>query len=116
MNRKYSGRVARLSLGADGQEPNADTPSGQGEKIGISYDGTWVVFSTNAKNLGGNIVMKNVRTGATRIVATELANGVGRPEISRRGAFVVFGTSGRLDQRFQSSGIFVTYTGSESRP
>ena len=49
----------------DGKQGSGDSPIGQGEKIAISYNGSWVAFSTNATNLGvhaGNIVMHNILT------------------------------------------------------
>lgn len=102
-----SGRVSRLSLGGEGQQADQDTPIGQGEKISISFDGRCIVFSSNARNLGGNILLKNTQTGETRIISASQGITVGRPDISRDGNFIVFGTSQNLDQRFQSSGIFV---------
>lgn len=107
VNEIDTGRVTRLSLGKDGQESDSDSPIGQGEKISISYDGQWVVFTSNAKNLGGNILVKNVQTGETKIISRSQGITVARPDISRNGNFVIFGTSQRLDSRFQSSGIFV---------
>lgn len=106
-----SGRVSRLSLGKDNQEPDLDTPIGQGEKISITSDGKWVVFSSNAKNLGGNILLKNIQTGEMKIISNSQGVTVGRPDISRDGNYVIFGTNQRLDSRFQSSGIFVNYVG-----
>lgn len=106
-----SGRVSRLSLGIDGQEPDSDSPIGQGEKISITYDGSWVVFSSNAKNLGGNILLKNVQTGETKIISTSQGINVARPDISRNGTYIVFGTSQQLDTKFKSSGIFVRFSG-----
>lgn len=106
-----SGRVSRLSLGKDNQEPDLDTPIGQGEKISITSDGKWVVFSSNAKNLGGNILLKNIQTGEMKIISNSQGITVGRPDISRDGNYVIFGTNQRLDSRFQSSGIFVNYVG-----
>lgn len=111
VNEINTGRVTRLSLGKDGQEPDLDTPIGQGEKISITYDGSWVVFSTNAKNLGGNILLKNVQTGETKIISTSQGINVARPDISRNGNYIVFGTSQQLDTKFKSSGIFVRFSG-----
>jgi Tol biopolymer transport system component len=106
-----SGRVIRLSLGKDRQQPDADTPIDQGERISISYDGSWVAFSSNAKNLGGNVILKNVRTGETKVVSASSGASAGRPDISHNGMYVVFGTSEKLDSRFPSSGIFVKNVG-----
>jgi Tol biopolymer transport system component len=106
-----SGEVKRVSVGAGGEQGNADSPIGQGEKIAISFDGSWVAFSTSAANLGGEIILKNVSTGETRAVASQQKSGVGRPAISRNGGYVVFGAGTRLDSRFQSTGIFARFTG-----
>jgi Tol biopolymer transport system component len=105
-----SGQVKRVSLGRNGEQGNADSPVGQGEKVAISYDGSWVAFSTNATNFGGGIILKNVESGETRIVSTVQGSGVGRPAISRNGGYVVFGSGTRLDGRYSSSGIFASFT------
>ncbi len=90
------------------------SPAGQGERIGISYDGTWITYNTNASNLGvpkGNIVKQNTETGEI-IPVTKITNGsTARPMISREGNFVIAGCSEKYDKRFSSSGIFVIYTG-----
>lgn len=106
-----SGEVKRVSTGAKGEQGNADSPITQGEKVAISFDGGWVAFSTNAANLGGEIILKNVSTGETRPITSGQKNGVGRPAISRNGGYIVFGAGSRLDTRFQSSGIFAGFTG-----
>lgn len=106
-----SGQVKRVSTGADGVQGNADSPITQGETIAISFDGSWVAFSTNAKNLGGQIMLKNVASGEMLVMASDETRGVGRPAISRNGGYVVFGSGTRLDGRFQSSGIFARFTG-----
>ncbi|MBX7055185.1 MAG: hypothetical protein K1X36_09535 [Pyrinomonadaceae bacterium] len=106
-----SGRVIRASVGKDGQSGNGDSPIGQGEKIAISQDGNWVAFSTKASNLGGNILMRNVATGETRVVSAEIGLTVGPPAMSPGASYVVFGTSKQLDSRFSSSGIFAVGTG-----
>jgi Tol biopolymer transport system component len=106
-----TGEVKRVSTGANGEQGNADSPVTQGEKIAVSFDGSWAAFSTSAANLGGQIMLKNVATGETRVAAAGQQSGVGRPAISRNGGYVVFGTGGRLDGRFQSSGIFAAFTG-----
>ncbi len=106
-----TGQVKRVSVSADGAEGNGDSPIGQGEKIAISFDGTWIAFSTAAKSLGGNIILKNTSNGETRVVVPEQRFGVGRPAISRNGGYVVFGTGDKLDSRFSSSGIFARFVG-----
>lgn len=104
-----SGEVKRVSTGANGEQGNADSPVGQGEKIAISFDGRWVAFSTSAANLGGNIILKNVISGEIRVISPG-SNSIGQPAISRNGGYVVFGAGARLDSRFPSSGIFAKFT------
>lgn len=97
-----------------GMAGNEDSPIGQGEKIAISFDGSWVAFSTKATNLGVpavNVVMHNMKTGENRAVSNVTGSSVGRPTISATGGYVVFGIGSKLDSRFQSSGIFANYTG-----
>jgi Tol biopolymer transport system component len=106
-----TGEVKRVSNGTGGEQGNADSPITQGEKVAISFDGSWVAFSTSATNLGGEIILKNVLTGEIRVIAKEQRFGVGRPAISRNGGYVVFGAGSRLDSRFQSTGIFAGFTG-----
>lgn len=106
-----SGEIKRISTGANSEQGNADSPVGQGEKIAISFDGSWVAFSTSAKNLGGNIILKNTTNGETKIIVSEQSYGVSRPAISRNGGYIIFGAGSRLDNRFQSSGIFARFTG-----
>ncbi len=106
-----SGEVRRASTGPGGVEGNGDSPAGQGEKIGISADGNMVAFSTNATNLGGNIILKNIHTDEAIPISTDGSRGVGRPSLSFLAAYVVFGSGSRLDGRFPSSGIFARFTG-----
>lgn len=107
----FSGEVKRVSIGKEGIEGNGDSPIGQGEKIGISFDGRLIAFSTGATNLGGNIILKNITDGETRVISTDGSRGVGRPAVSRNGGYVIFGSGSRLDSRFTSSGIFARFTG-----
>jgi Tol biopolymer transport system component len=104
-----SGAVKRVSVGAQGEQGNGDSPAGQGEKIAISFDGSWVAFTTNAANLGSGIILKNVESGEIRVISSDKP-GVSRPAISRNGGYVVFGTGTRLDGRYSSSGIFANFT------
>ena len=94
-------------------EPNGDSPIGQGERIGISYDGSWVAYNTNASNLGvpkGNIVIQNTQDGKIIPITTSTYGSTARPVLSRYGNYVAAGCSEKYDQRFPSSGIFVIYT------
>ncbi|HEY0868726.1 MAG TPA: hypothetical protein VGE01_15185 [Fimbriimonas sp.] len=102
-------RISRLSLDNNAEEGDADTPVGQGEKASLSHDAKWIVFTTSSKRFGGGVVMKNLVTGEMRVVAPAPGTAVGRPEISREGGYVAFGTSEKLDPRFPSSGIFVRF-------
>ncbi len=102
------------SNSADGKPGNEDSPIGQGEKIAISYDGSWVAFSTKTTNLGvpsTNVVMHNMSTGKNQVISSVNGSGVGRPSISASGSYVVFGIGANLDSRFPSTGIFANYTG-----
>ncbi|MFA5973546.1 MAG: hypothetical protein WC780_14435 [Lentimicrobiaceae bacterium] len=103
-----------VSNADDGKQGNSDSPIGQGEKIAITFDGSWVAFSTNATNLGvpaANVVMHNISTGQNKAVSSVVGSSVGRATLSQKGGYVVFGIGGKLDTRFQSSGIFANYTG-----
>ncbi len=106
-----SGQVKRVSLGKEGIQGVGDSPIGQGEKIGISYDGSLIAFSTSATNLGGDIILKNIHSGEIRAISTGGGRGVGPPAVSRNGGYVIFGSGSRLDSRFVSSGIFAQFTG-----
>ncbi len=100
------GSVKRLSTTKDGATGDNDSPIQQGERVGISYDGRWVVFTSNATNLGASIVAKNTSTGAI-ITLVPLGARIGRPDISRDGTYIIVGVGERKDPRFPSSGIFV---------
>lgn len=115
-----SGAVARASTATGGAQGNAASPIGQGERLGISYDGRWVSFTSTATNLGtattttgiGNAFLHDMLTGETRGLSDQLASGsVGPTAMSRDGGYVVFGAAGSLDPRFASSGLFVRFTG-----
>jgi Tol biopolymer transport system component len=116
-----TGEVIRASVDNNGISADGDCPIGQGEKVAISYDGTWTAFSTIAKNLGlpqYNIVMHNSSTGQTKAVTNVTGSSVGAPVMSANGEYIVFGMGTKLDTRFASSGIFVAYTvgGGAGRP
>jgi Tol biopolymer transport system component len=109
-----TGKTVIASIDAKGNPGNADSPVEQGEKIAISFDGTWVAFSTKASNLGApasNIIMHNMKTGDNRAISSVTGSNVGRPSMSQTAAYVVFGIGAQLDGRFGSSGIFANYTG-----
>ena len=103
-----------VSNSNEGKQGDADSPIGQGEKIAITFDGSWVAFSTKATNLGvpaGNVVMHNRVTGQNKAVSSVFGTSVGRATLSQQGGYVVFGIGAKLDSRFQSSGIFANFTG-----
>lgn len=107
-----SGSSKRISTVNSGIDGDGDSPISQGERVGISYDGNWITYNTNASNLGvpkGNIVTQNTETGKI-IPVTSFTNGSSaRPMISANGNYVVAGCSERYDKRFVSSGIFVFF-------
>jgi hypothetical protein len=105
--------VTRASVATDGTQGNADSTIGQGERPALSYDGSWVAFSSQTSNLGaaaGNVLLHNNVTGETRVVSNQAISTVGAPAISRDGGYVVFGTGVPLDGRYASSGLFAHYT------
>ena len=114
-----TGAVERASVSSAGAQGNADSPLGQGERVALSYDGTWVAFSTASNTLGAgagtsgvsNMVMHNRVTGETRAVTNQTTGSVGPAAMSRSAAYVAFGTSTQLDGRFASSGLFSRFTG-----
>ena len=106
--------TSRVSVNSYGEEGNADSPIGQGEKIAISADGTLLSFTSNTTNLGskaGNILLYNLTTHRISPVTALEGSIPGRPSISGWGNYVVFGAGAKLDSRFPSSGLFAFYTG-----
>ena len=116
-----TGTVTRASVSAAGVQANADAPIGQGERLGLSHDGTWVAFTSTASNLGvatttsgvGNVFLHNNVTGQTLASSNNTGAGsVGGPALlSRSAAYVAFGSSSGLDPRFAGSGLFAAFTG-----
>jgi Tol biopolymer transport system component len=104
--------IKRVSTLNNITEGDGNSPISQGERIGISYDGKWITYNTNATNFGvpkGNIVVQNTTTGKI-IPATDITIGsTGRPMLSRHGYFVAAGCSEPYDKRFASSGLFTFY-------
>jgi len=102
-----------MSVASNG-DSNGDSPISQGERIGISYDGKWITYNTNADNLGalkGNIVLQNTVTGEIQAISKTTSGSTARPLVSRTGGYVIAGCSDKYDPRFPSSGLFVFYTG-----
>lgn len=116
-----TGAVTRASVASDGTQANADAPIGQGERLALNYDGTWVAFTSTATNLGvattttgiPNVFMHNRVTGQTRGVTNNIAsgNGAGPLAMSREGAYVLFLSSSVLDPRFGEGGLYAYFTG-----
>jgi Tol biopolymer transport system component len=106
--------VVRASVTTAGVQADGNSPVGQVDRLGLSYDGSWVAFNTNATNLGttaGNVVMHNLSTGETRVVSTGTSSNTS-VDISRTGAYVSFGTGEvGLDTRFNFSGLIARFTG-----
>jgi Tol biopolymer transport system component len=111
-----TGAVQRVSTDAAGLQGNGDSPVGQGERIALSYDGTWVAYTTAATNLGapqGGVLLKNRVTGELSVLSANLAFGyaVTPPQLSRDAAYAAFGAATPLDTRYASSGMYVRFTG-----
>jgi hypothetical protein len=109
-----AGKVTVASFTEDNQPSNGDSPIEQGERLSISYDGTWIAFPTKATNLGAessNIILHNRLTGKKTAASNVKGSYVGRPSISYNGGYVLFGKSANLDSRYASSGIFANFTG-----
>lgn len=103
-----------MSTSAGNSDTEGDSPIGQGEKPGISYDGKWIACNTNATNPGvpkGNIIIQNTNTGEVVPIIAITAGSTARPMLSATGAYVVAGCSKKYDQRFPLSGIFFFNTG-----
>jgi Tol biopolymer transport system component len=105
--------VTRASVATAAAQGNGDSPVGQGERPSLSFDGTWLAFSSKASNLGAaadNVLLHNNLTGETRVISTQSTGTLNPPVISRDGGYVVFGAAAPLDSRFASSGLFAHYT------
>mgnify|MGYP003865739923 CR=1 FL=1 len=109
-----TGGVQRASISSTGTESNGDSPILQGEKLTLSYDGTWVAFTSKATNLGAaaaNVIIHNNVTGETRAVSTQQGSYISTPSLSRKAAYVAFGGGTPLDPRATSSGMFMRFLG-----
>lgn len=106
--------TTRISVNNNGEEGNGNSPSGQGEKIELSYNGSKAVFTTTSSNFGvgaGNIMLYDLPAKKITPVTNVSGTYVSTPSISRNGRYVAFGCGQPLDSRFNSSGLFVIYTG-----
>lgn len=109
-----TGAVVCASTDSSGKVGNGDSPIGQGERIAISYTGSFIAFSTKASSLGvpeNNIVLHNMQAGKNIAVTPVIGGSVGVPSITLTAAYVAFGMGTKLDSRFPSSGIFAAHTG-----
>ena len=109
-----TGSVQRASVTAAGGQGNADSPIGQGERVALSRDGTWLAFSSSASSLGapgGNMLLRNLRTGEIRAVSSINGGSVSAPSLSGGALYLAFGASSALDPRFTSTGLFGYFTG-----
>ena len=107
------------SVSTSGAQGDRDSPIGQGERLSLSADGTWVAFSSTANNLGvtttttglGNAFLHNNVTGETRALTNNTTCcSVGPVSLSREARYVAFGSSASLDPRFSGSGQFAAFT------
>ncbi len=107
--------VRRASVGAASVQGNGDSPAGQGERVALSYDGTWMAFTSTSANFGttvgsgANVFLRNLGTGELRVL-TDASFGADIPTLSRSAAYVAFGAGAQLDSRYASSGLFVHFT------
>jgi len=109
-----TGATSRASEGTGAvQATGGDSPVGQGERVALSSDGTWVAFTTAATNIsagGCNVMIHNNVSGETKALTADpgFFSGSKGPAISGDGRFVAFISSLKLDLRFaSSSGVFV---------
>lgn len=108
-----SGSIKKVSKASNGADGDGHSPVGQGERIGISYDGSWITYNTSASNFGvpkGNIVKQNTQTGEIIPVTSFTGGSAARPMISENGTYVIAGCSEPYDKRYAGSGIFVFFT------
>lgn len=115
-----TGKISVASFTNEGLPSNDDSPIEQGERVAISYDGTWVAFPTKATNLGAqssNLILYNTQTGKNQVATNTRGSYIGRPAISYSGGYVLFGKSEPMDQRLGAAfghnggGIFAHFTG-----
>lgn len=104
----------RVSVGVAGVQGDGNTPAGQGERVALSYDGTWVAFTSTSTNFGTvnngtNVFLRNLVTGEIRAL-TDATYGTDIPTMSRKAAYVAFGSASQHDSRFSSTGLFAYFT------
>lgn len=113
-----TGSVLRASVSSTGAQASDNSPIGQGERPGLSFDGKWVAFTTIAPDLAGttNVVLRNWETGETLamtpVAAASGAARAGPVSLTRSAAYVAFFAGTPLDAKFAtSSGLFARFTG-----
>ncbi len=116
-----TGVTVLASVAGNGSQGFADSMLAESDRPAISYDGTWVAFTTASTNLGvpvsaagrALLLMHNTVTGETRAVTSGAdCCASGSPSMSRSGAYVVFVADGALDPRFSgTAGAFAGFTG-----
>lgn len=109
-----TGGVVCASVDNNGVQGNDNSPVRQGEAPSLSYDGTWVAFSSSATNLGAatnNALMRNLKTGQTRVISAGNIFDIGKPNLSHNAIYAVYGAGSALDARFTEGGLFTTFTG-----
>jgi Tol biopolymer transport system component len=108
--------VRRASMGPAGAQGNGDSPVGQGERVALSFDGSWMAFTSSATNFGTtassgpNVFLRNLNTGEIRVI-TDASFGADIPTMSHNAAYLAFGAGAQLDSRFASTGLFAHFTG-----
>lgn len=110
-----TGAVTRVSV-AGATQGSADSPTDQGGRVAISYDGRYVAYNTSAENLattpGGepaNVVLVDTQTGESRGIAKALSANASM-SLSRTGAYLAFAYGNALDARFPQAGTTVHFT------
>jgi Tol biopolymer transport system component len=107
--------VRRASVGAAGAQGNGDSPAGQGERVALSADGTWIAYTSTSTNFGttvgggANVFLRNLGTGELWVL-TDASFGAEIPTMSRTAAYVAFGAGAQLDSRYAGTGIFAHFT------
>jgi Tol biopolymer transport system component len=109
-----TGEVKRISVAPGGTEGDGASPFDQGDRIAISYDGSWIAYNTAAGNLGvpkGNIILQQTKTGQIIPVTKSIYGSTARPYLSYSGQYLAAGCGFPSDPRVSSSGLFIFYMG-----
>lgn len=101
-----TGDLVIASVSSSGEVGNGESPRSQIERPSFSADGTWVLFSTGARNLtprGGSVVARNIYTGETIDFSSSSFSPYPAISGDPLGRFVVFSNAAALDNRFNSA-------------